>query len=138
MAQEGDDRVHAVDEHEWLVVDRDDALGIEVGSGVLWEFPVPFVHVLAEGFGLVHALWGGVVGMGQDSVGVLLAEFGHFFRLDAVDVHAERDGEGGLVLEDADLVDDGGVELGGGCGGIHRFGVEVGEEFELKAVDGLP
>ena len=99
---------------------------------------MPFVHVFAEGFCLVDALRIRIVRVRQDRVCILLSQLSHLLRLDAVDVDAERDGERGLVLEEGDFVDDGGVELRGGGGGVHGFRIQVSKEFELKAVDGLP
>lgn len=138
VPEKGDDRVVTVNKHVGGVGDRNHSLRVEVGGGVVWEFLVPGVHFVAEHLGLVDVVLVRVDGVGEDGVGELLSELCDFARRDAVDFHAEGHGEGGLVLQQGDLVDDGAVQLGRGGAGVHHVRIQIRKELGLQAVDGLP
>ena len=74
--------------------------------------------------------------MRQDGVGVSVAHVGLLVGRDALDGRAHRDGEGGPVLQQFDLVDQRGAQLVG-----RELRVRVGaepEDLELLALNRLP
>jgi len=138
MPEQGDHRVHAVHKDKRLVVDRDHAVGVEVGGGVVGELPMPLVHVVVEAFRPIDHLLGGRLSLGEDSVSILLPQLRDLARRDAVNLNTQGHWEAGLVLEEGDLVNHCAVELVGGGACVGCVGVDVREELELEAVDGLP
>jgi len=94
------------------------------------------IALLRANVTLVQDVRGVDDGLRQDGVGVAVAHIGLLVVRDAFDVGAHGDRKGGAVLEEKDLVDEGGAQL---VGRDLRVGIGAqAEDLELHALDGPP
>jgi hypothetical protein len=136
VPEQRDDRVVLVHEDVRAALDLEDALGVDVGRGVLGELLAPLVALLGADVALVEHVRRADDGVRDHGVGVPVAHVGLLVGRDALDVDAHGHGEGRAVLEQLDLVDEGGAELVRG-----DLGVGVGaqaEHAQLHALDRPP
>ena len=96
-----DDRVGLVREHVGHALHVDDVVLLQVVVGVLRVVLPPLVALALAGVGLEQGVRVRVARHGQRREGVPVAAVGHLVVRNARHHHADRDGEGGLVLDQA-------------------------------------
>ena len=136
VPEQRDHGVGLVHKHPGVVVDVQHALRLEVRRRPLGVVLAPLQALLGAGVALVDGLAHGILHARQHGVGEALAQVRHLVGGHAVDGDPERDGEGGAVLQDLELVDQRGPELVGRHLRVH-LGAQP-EHADLLAVHEPP